>query len=304
MRRPVWQSLDAASLDGGEFRRGVATTAHRSVGLNSPLHLLTAVDVAKRRNDLCDKEWGHVVWGASITGPAAESLHCAFDAEGNLITGHKDRGLLRWSRGTFTPAAQLQLQKEAGVAARPAGALCVDSTGNLAVLKGRDRGGLRLADLHKRDIYSLAGMQGVITHCAVTSTESGAVVLAGNTDGQVLLWRHAGSGSNPQQEIIGKQAGAVSCCCMSSDGLLAATGSNMQLAVWDLGEQQPRQHRAVHSSAAITCCTFSPDGTKVAFGSSDGTVRVWELQQLAGARVGTLLLSNAAPDLLGGCLLS
>jgi WD40 repeat protein len=197
---------------------------------------------------------------------------------GQLVTFHDQ---LKWASNSSKPQ---QLQQQQG---KRCNALCIDSTGRFAVLDARQSqsklqprqtSGIQLADLTTPGAAScgLSGVQGSSRCCAVANVDGKALVLAGNTAGEVLLWKDTGAA---QQEILrqagGGDDGEVSCCCISSDSQYAAAGVGQVLLVWHV--QDARLCAELHSSDKVTCCAFSHDGGKAAWGCADGTIRLWDL---------------------------
>ena len=71
--------------------------------------------------------------------------------------------------------------------------------------------------------------------------------------------------------------GGVYGCAFSPDGsLLAATGGDRTVRLWEVGTGRPVAVLAGHADRVYDCA-FSPDGTLLATASEDGTARLWDL---------------------------
>jgi hypothetical protein len=123
-----------------------------------------------------------------------------------------------------------------------------------------------------------------VTCCSVSA--DGQRLAAGCSDGSVCCWSwHGGaatvvispaaassgtlstvlpasSGELGQHQHQHQHGSPVTCCTVSADGRLMASGDSAGMVViWDLALQQPEPAMAIQQhNSATTCCTFLPDG--------------------------------------------
>lgn len=102
---------------------------------------------------------------------------------------------------------------------------------------------------------------------------AGAAVVAGGTDGTVILGR-ADSARMPR--TIGRHQGIqVSSALWIADNRIATCGVDGSLALWstdqDLGEWYRQAHRG-----PVLCVAASPSGTVLVTGGADNSVKLWE----------------------------
>ena len=127
--------------------------------------------------------------------------------------------------------------------------------------------------LHTSPIH-LQGVSGRVH--ALTFDPTGDHLIAGTSEGAVLMWS-MNRPSNSPQKMAGHSAGVVS-VSVSPDGQRLASGSlDSTIRVWALFQSSnPPQILQGHTKG-VTNVAFNPDGKQLASGSHDQTVRLWDL---------------------------
>lgn len=130
------------------------------------------------------------------------------------------------------------------------------------------REGLRTAPIQ------LKGVSGRIH--SLTFDPSGDHVIAGTSEGKILVWS-MNQPLNSPQVFSGHTAGILS-AAVSPDGAHLASGSlDSTIRLWNISQPDtpPRIFQA--HSKGVTSLAFRPDGKQLASGSQDHTVRLWDL---------------------------
>jgi WD40 repeat protein len=109
---------------------------------------------------------------------------------------------------------------------------------------------------------------------SIAFSPDGKSILAGDSIGQVLLWRVADG--QPLWSAIGHTQW-VRCVAFGPDGeTLASSSVDGAIKLWDVRTGQLLQ--TLQDQSAIRAVTFSRDGTTIASGGLDRTIRLWDTQ--------------------------
>ena len=112
----------------------------------------------------------------------------------------------------------------------------------------------------------------------LTFAPDGTALAANGQDGVVLL-RAKGDFKQKPQPLSGIEDSLA----FSPDGKLLAGGGGVSkhhgdIRIWDAGGGKPLLVLQVHTDV-VNCIAFSPDGRRLATGSSDGTIKLWEVNK-------------------------
>ena len=161
------------------------------------------------------------------------------------------------------------------------------------------REGLRTAPIQ------LKGVSGRIH--TVTFNPSGDHVIAGTSEGKILVWS-MNEPLNSPQIFSGHTAGILS-VTVSPNGTRFASGSlDSTSRLWNISQPDTPLRIFQAHSKGVTSLAFRPDGKQLASGSQDHTIRLWDLtnEQLQpvtlGSHAGRVNAIAYTPD--GNSLLS
>ncbi|MFF2073275.1 hypothetical protein ACFVXG_00790 [Kitasatospora sp. NPDC058162] len=111
--------------------------------------------------------------------------------------------------------------------------------------------------------------------------DASRLLATGSTDGTVILWDSAGTGSRTRLlSRLGVRSDIVASLAVSPDGRTLATGDgDGSTLFWDLGNREKPVQLSpalTGQSASVDAMAFSPDGHLLATGSLDSTVLLWD----------------------------
>jgi len=132
-------------------------------------------------------------------------------------------------------------------------------------------------------LATLSGHSGPVVDLAFSP--DGQTLLSASADGTVRLW----SWAEGQTRLTLNHPEAVTCLAVSPDGqTVAAGGVDHQIRLWRTSDGTLRQTLTGHTNL-VRDLAFSPDtapfGVRLISGSSDGTVRLWSMDDQAEGRV-------------------
>jgi WD40 repeat protein len=109
---------------------------------------------------------------------------------------------------------------------------------------------------------------------SIAFSPDGKSILAGDSIGQVLLWRVADG--QPLWSAIGHTQWVRSVAFGPDGETLASSSLDGTIKLWDVRTGQLLQ--TLSGQSAVRAVIFSPDGTMIASGGLDRTVRLWDTQ--------------------------
>jgi WD40 repeat protein len=238
------------------------------------LHLFSA----DNSGVVCVRRLSDGVVESRLPAHAAPITSLALSADGaQILTGSQDHTLALWNR------ERLALPFRQGHAGSVTG-LAFTADGCHLVSCGED-GELRLWDGANGDLLdSLAEEAALLCLAALP----GGGVLVGDSAGGLRQYALADSGRFVRPGVpLGEQRGALLAVAVSSDGSLAAVGTDTwAVVVWDLGTGQRRHVLAGHRGAVLAL-TFLPDGTGLLSADENWVIRRWDVSTGVGAPLGT-----------------
>lgn len=142
-------------------------------------------------------------------------------------------------------------------------------TGPDTFVSGNDDGAVRVWNLARGTMRSLAGHSAYVNHVDVSP--DGAYVLTCSDDTTVRLWDLR----TMTARVLRGHRATVLACTFSADGRSIVTGgTDGTLRVWDT-QPSPEIVLGGHQ-ADVYALAWSPDGALVASGDESGLVRVWD----------------------------
>jgi WD40 repeat protein len=237
---------------------------------------------------------------------------------GTLATLGQDQRLQLWSKGEEPSARVLQVGADGafGLAGSPDGSLLGvgDGEGNLSVYAvstgERELGPVTLHEGAIRDLafspdgssIATAGDDGAVIVVDATSGApievpigsgaevdallwDGEVLVTGDVDGAVRLWR----GADLEGELVPSSGGmsAVRDMALSPDGTLAVADAAGLVRMWDLSAREEQGPALAADTNTIWSVAWSPDGTTLATASDNPVVTLWDV----GTRMATVTLT-------------
>lgn len=109
---------------------------------------------------------------------------------------------------------------------------------------------------------------------SIAFSPDGKLIVAGDSIGQVLLWRVADG--QPLWSAIGHTQWVRSVAFTPDGTILASSSLDGTIKIWDVLTGQLLQ--TFPGDIAIRTVTFSPDGSTIASGGLDRTIRLWDIQ--------------------------
>ncbi|MCU0511860.1 MAG: TIR domain-containing protein [Anaerolineae bacterium] len=153
--------------------------------------------------------------------------------------------------------------------------LAVSRDGQVSIVGTRDGRLQRVAgSAILWDIAPLAAARSVPRVTALALNDSGRLILAGFSDGSMLLL-NSQDGSLVQQ-FVALDNGVVGLAFISGTTQFIAAGTDNALRVWD--SLTGRQLETFEIDASITAIAISPDGHSAYTGTVNNTLRIWDIQ--------------------------
>jgi WD40 repeat protein len=120
-------------------------------------------------------------------------------------------------------------------------------------------------------IKTIKGPEQMPTSCAFSA--DGKKIYVGSYDKLIWVYDLA---TGKVSDTIKFHDGPVTTLDVSSKGLMASSGWDKQVAVWESGSRQPKFVMKGHIDK-VNCVKFSADGAILASGSDDGKVIFWDV---------------------------
>src|SRR5262245_61809486 len=183
-------------------------------------------------------------------------------------------GLIVW--GGFVNAAPPKPEYQLVLQTPPAtgvSSVAVSPDGS-RVATAAGEGGWRLYDAQTGNLLRVIGEAG--DRCVVFSPDGKALTAAGfHMDKLVALW-DVQSGKR-LRTFAGQTEWEADATAISPDGkLLASTGVDKQILVWEIASGKLRHHLK-DQPARLAALAFSPDSATLATGGGDKVIRLWDM---------------------------
>src|SRR5262249_13743609 len=174
--------------------------------------------------------------------------------------------------GAPPPKKPLELVLQAPPAAG-VNSVAVSPDGSL-VATAANEGGVRLYDAKTGALLRTIGAAG---DRSVTFSPDGRNLSAGGFHMDKLVGVYDVRTGKRLRTLAGQTEWEADACTFSPDGtMLASTGTDKQILVWDLATGAIR-HRLAGQPFRVTTLAFSPDSATLACGG-DKTVRLWDMR--------------------------
>eukprot|EP00927_Polykrikos_kofoidii_P066447 TRINITY_DN62045_c0_g1_i1.p1 TRINITY_DN62045_c0_g1~~TRINITY_DN62045_c0_g1_i1.p1 ORF type:complete len:420 (-),score=67.58 TRINITY_DN62045_c0_g1_i1:151-1410(-) len=146
--------------------------------------------------------------------------------------------------------------------------------GGATVLSGSADGTARLWNVTTGDLLQTFGLNSGFTVSVACATDA-PTVLAGSSSGVANLWDGDSGKSLGPLEDEGSPVDGIVSVALSSDGTLAFTATQKNLAfIWNVASRRVLHTLRGHE-AWVLAASFSADGNFVVTGSHDRTARLW-----------------------------
>ena len=120
----------------------------------------------------------------------------------------------------------------------------------------------------------LDGAEGVVNRIAVCRARS---LLAVASKGTIQVWKPEGECWRILDEVPTNQKNVLGLAYSSSANVLAYSGKDGDIGIWELGTKPARVQHLDAGSGNVSSIAFSPDGNHLAAAVSDGIIRMYEV---------------------------
>ena len=194
-----------------------------------------------------------------------------FSPDGSLLAGSSSQGITIWDAHSLEQVRQIFLENAAETVtfSPDSSALYFSQIGesNTSYLFGAatvDFNSLMPAIEFPGSTVDLFIMPDISAVVRVSSANSANIFLVKPENGEIL-------------STLDHTGGLLAASLDPRSGLLATSGYNNLIQIWDLESQQVKTVLSAHT-ANVTTLAFSPDGALLASASQDGVVLIWDVE--------------------------